>query len=389
MAANFGNLSTVTGHPIPLPVRRSTARPVHGFAKSPIRGAFAARVIGIAVGVAVVLNATQAPAHHAFAVEYDASRPITLTGTITSVQWVNPHSRLFIDVTGPDGTVTNWTIEFGAVEALLRRGWKKSDLVVGAEVTINGYLARKGSRVAGRNVTLSDGSKLLGRSAPSPRLRLAVFTTEDPPLASPPFALVAVQTGRGAASRGAASAVLARVNGEAIERWEVDAAVRDFDASSGHGLPAEWRDEVVRSLLEEVIEQHLLAQLAQTRRMDVSEAAVQQGMQEIRDGYPSAEAFRKASGDMTPERFRQRTRRALLAARLLRAEIDSTIAVTDKEARAYYDENLPRLTEGRRTPPPFAELRRPIVDYLTDQQRERKTDAFLKDAKARAKIEVY
>ena len=344
----------------------------------------------LAVGMALVLNAAPSRAHHAFAAEYDAKRPITLHGTVTGVQWVNPHSRLFIDVAGPDGTVTNWTIEFGAVEALLRRGWKKSDLVVGAEVTVAGYLAKNGSRVAGRNVTLSDGSKLLGRaSEASPRLLPAVYAPGNSGAEAPLFSLIAVQAGRGAAPRAAPSAVMARVNGEPVERWEVDAAVRDFDAGSGHGLPAEWRDEVVRSLLEEVIEQHLLAQLAQTRRLDVSEAAVQQGMQEIRDEYPSAEAFRKAAGDMSPERFRQRTRRTLMASRLLKADIDSTISVTEKDARAFYDQNLPRLTEGRRTPPPFVELRKTIVDYLANQERERKTDAFLKDLKARAKIEIF
>jgi peptidyl-prolyl cis-trans isomerase C len=165
--------------------------------------------------------------------------------------------------------------------------------------------------------------------------------------------------------------------------------VREFDAGSGHRLPGEWRDEVVRSLLEEVIEQHLLAQQAQARRLEVAEADVQEGMQQIRDEYPSPEAFRKAQPDMTPERLRQRTRRTLLAARLLKAEIDPKISVSDGEAKAFYDQNLPRFAEGNRKPPPFAALRKTIVDYLADQQREQKTDAFLKDLKARAKIEIF
>jgi hypothetical protein len=344
----------------------------------------------VAAGMALFVNAAPAHAHHSFAAEYDENRPIALHGTVTGMQWVNPHSRLTLDVTGPDGKVVTWTVEFGAVDALVRRGWKKTDLAVGSEVTVRGYLARDGSKVAGRNVTLSDGSKLLGRASVTPgvRVQTAVYTMSDPRAASPRLTLVAGQRGRANAPRPAASAILARVNGEPIERWEVDAAVRDFDARSGHGLPAEWRDEVVRSLLEEVIEQHLLAQQALAKRLDVSEADVQQGMREIRDEYPTAEAFQKAMGDMSPERFRQRTRRALQASRLLKAEIDPKISVSEADAKAFYDQNLSRFTEEKRIPPSFADLKRRITDYLADQQREQRTDAFVKELKARAKIEI-
>lgn len=345
----------------------------------------------VAVGLAFLVNAAPAHAHHSFAAEYDENRPIALSGTVTGMQWVNPHSRLTLDVTGPDGKVVNWTVEFGAVDALMRRGWKKTDLAVGAEVTVRGYLARDGSHVAGRNVTLSDGSKLLARAPviPGVRLQPAVHALSDPGAASPRVRFIASQRGRATAPRPASSAILARVNGEPIERWEVDAAVRDFDARSGHGLPGEWRDEVVRSLLEEVIEQHLLAQQALAKRLDVSEADVQEGMRQVRDEYPGPEAFKKALGDMSPERFRQRTRRTLQASKLLKSEIDPTISVSEADAKAFYDQNLSRFAEGKRTPPPFADLRKTITDYLADQQREQKTDAFLKDLKARAKIEIF
>jgi hypothetical protein len=345
----------------------------------------------VAVGVALLWSGPPAHAHHSFAAEYDENRPIALQGTVTGMQWVNPHSRLTLDVTGPDGRVMNWTVEFGAVDALMRRGWKKTDLPVGSKVTVRGYLARDGSHVAGRNVTLADGSKLLGRASitPSVRVQTALYTLKDPTTSLPPVRLIAGQRGRATAPRPASSAILARVNGEPIERWEVDAAVRDFDARNGHRLPAEWRDEVVRSLLEEVIEQHLLAQQAQAKRLDVSEADVQEGMREVRDEYPSPEAFKKALGDMSPERFRQRTRRTLQASRLLKAEIDPTISVSEMDAKAFYDQNLSRFAEGKRTPPPFADLRKTITDYLADQQREQKTDAFLKELKARAKIEIF
>jgi len=344
-----------------------------------------------AVGVALLVSAAPAHAHHSFAAEYDENRPIALSGTVTGMQWVNPHSRLTLEVTGPDGHVVNWTVEFGAVEALMRRGWKKTDLAVGSEVTVRGYLARDGSRVAGRNVTLSNGSKLLARASvtPSVRVQTAVYTLSDPKTASPRMRFIAGQRGRANTPRPASSAILARVNGEPIERWEVDAAVREFDARSGHRLPGEWRDEVVRSLLEEVIEQHLLAQEAVAKHLDVSEADLQEGIQQLRDEYPGPEAFKKALGDMSPTRFRQRTRRTLQASRLLKAAIDPTISVTEMDAKAFYDQNLSRFAEGQRTPPPFADIKKTITDYLADQQREQKTDAFLKELKARAKIEIF
>ena len=344
----------------------------------------------VAAGLALLASAAPADAHHSFAAEYDENRPITLSGTVTGMRWVNPHSRLTLDVAGPDGKVVNWTVEFGAVEFLMRRGWKKEDLAVGSEVTVRGYLARDGSRVAGRNVTLSNGTKLLARASmnPSVRVQTALYTLDDK-TSLPPVRLVAGQRGRSNAPRAAASAILARVNGEPIERWEVDAAVRDFDARSGHGLPSEWRDEVVRSLLEEVIEQHLLAQQALAKRLDVSEADVQEGMRQVRDEYPSPEAYRKALGDMSPERLRQRTRRALQASKFLKSEIDPTISVSEADVKAYYNQSLSRFAEEKRTPPSFADLRKTITDYLVEQQREQKTDAFLKELKARAKIEIF
>ena len=345
----------------------------------------------VTAGLAILVSAAPARAHHSFAAEYDENRPITLSGTITGMRWVNPHSRLTLDVAGPDGNVVNWTVEFGAVEFLMRRGWKKEDLAVGSEVTVRGYLARDGSRVAGRNVTLSNGTKLMARASmnPSVRVQTALYTLNDPKTSLPPVRLIARQRGRSNAPRAAASAIVARVNGEPIERWEVDAAVRDFDARSGHGLPAEWRDEVVRSLLEEVIEQHLLAQQALAKRLDVSEADVQEGMRQVRAEYPSPEAYRKALGDMSPERLRQRTRRTLQASKFLKSEIDPTISVSEADVKAFYEQSLSRFAEEKRIPPSFADLRKTIIDYLVEQQREQKTDAFLKELKARAKIEIF
>jgi hypothetical protein len=115
----------------------------------------------IFVGAALCLAAVPAWAHHAFAAEFDASKPVTLKGTVTKVEWINPHSWIHIDVKNADGTVTNWMVEGGSPNALLRRGVTKSLLPEGTEIVIDGYRAKDGTfRANGRNITLADGRKL-------------------------------------------------------------------------------------------------------------------------------------------------------------------------------------------------------------------------------------
>lgn len=115
----------------------------------------------IFVGAVLCLAAVPAWAHHAFAAEFDASKPVTLKGTVTKVEWINPHSWIHIDVKNADGTVTNWMVEGGSPNALLRRGVTKSLLPEGTEIVIDGYRAKDGTfRANGRNITLADGRKL-------------------------------------------------------------------------------------------------------------------------------------------------------------------------------------------------------------------------------------
>lgn len=108
-----------------------------------------------------VLSLAAAPvsAHHAFAAEFDAQKPITLEGTIAKMEWINPHSWIHLDVTSADGTVVRWMIEGGPPNALFRRGFTEESLPVGTDIVVEGFQARDGSHKAnGRNIALADGS---------------------------------------------------------------------------------------------------------------------------------------------------------------------------------------------------------------------------------------
>lgn len=100
-------------------------------------------------------------AHHAFAAEFDASKPVKLQGTVSKVELINPHSWIHIDVKKPDGKVETWAIEGGTPNSLLRRGITRDSLKVGTMVNVDGYQAKDGGRRAnGRDITLPDGRKL-------------------------------------------------------------------------------------------------------------------------------------------------------------------------------------------------------------------------------------
>jgi hypothetical protein len=123
--------------------------------------------------VPLALGTTSARAHHAFAAEFDINRPVQLTGTVTEVEWINPHSWIHVAVKKPDGTVEKWAIEAGTPNTLLRRGLKKTDLPPGSEIKVSGYQAKDGSaRANGSNVSLPDGRSLFlggtGAGAPPP-----------------------------------------------------------------------------------------------------------------------------------------------------------------------------------------------------------------------------
>ena len=132
------------------------------------------RTIGIIVsGLAVLISgAATAVAHHAFAAEFDATKPVSLQGVVTKMEWINPHSWIHLDVKNADGTVTKWMIEGGTPNTLVRRGFTKESLKAGTEIRVEGFRAKNGAnRANGRDLVLPDGKRLFlgssGTGAPS------------------------------------------------------------------------------------------------------------------------------------------------------------------------------------------------------------------------------
>jgi hypothetical protein len=126
----------------------------------------------VVCGVLLLGSAAHLVAHHSFASEFDINRPIQLTGTVTKIEWINPHAWIYVDVKKPDGTIENWAVETGTPNTLLRRGLKKTDLPPGTALKVSGYQARDGTAKAnGVNVTFSDGRALtigsVGSGAPT------------------------------------------------------------------------------------------------------------------------------------------------------------------------------------------------------------------------------
>ena len=114
----------------------------------------------------IVAPSGPALAHHQFSSEFDATKRVTLTGTVVKMAWVNPHAWLYIEVTEPDGKVTPWALEFGIPRTLIRQGWRKEDLPPGATVTIDGFLAKNGTKTANASkVTLAGGRVLFAGSS--------------------------------------------------------------------------------------------------------------------------------------------------------------------------------------------------------------------------------
>ena len=123
-------------------------------------------VFGFLAGLAV--TAVPALAHHAFTAEFDSNAPVELSGTVTRMEWVNPHAWIHLDIVNDNGEVESWMVEGGSPNIMLRRGFTKDSLLPGTEIQVRGYRALNGmNRANGSQITLSDGSRLfLGGSNP-------------------------------------------------------------------------------------------------------------------------------------------------------------------------------------------------------------------------------
>jgi Family of unknown function (DUF6152) len=125
-----------------------------------------ALAIAVAFG-GLLLGALTASAHHSLSTEFDIKKTVTLTGTVTKMEWTNPHSWLHVDVKNAQGRVEEWNIEFGSPNALYRRGWRRTDLPANAVVTVTGYVSKDGSRtISASDVKLPDGRTLFAGTRP-------------------------------------------------------------------------------------------------------------------------------------------------------------------------------------------------------------------------------
>jgi hypothetical protein len=125
------------------------------------------RNVVVAIGSCVLAGGlTSAAAHHSFSAEYDRDQPVTITGKVTSLEWTNPHARLYVEAVDADGKTVVWNLELGPPNGLMRQGWRRDSLVAGTVVTVDGFRSRTEAHVANvRTVKLSDGREVFAGKA--------------------------------------------------------------------------------------------------------------------------------------------------------------------------------------------------------------------------------
>ena len=125
-----------------------------------------AQLAVVIAGIGLMVAAAPVAAHHSFAAEYNANKPVTLTGSVTRIKWTNPHAHFYIDVKDDKGNVTSWNFELASPKVLVQNGWTGRSLHIGDEVTVEGAMAKDGSTLANaRVVTLADGRRVSAGSS--------------------------------------------------------------------------------------------------------------------------------------------------------------------------------------------------------------------------------
>ncbi|MBZ5611544.1 MAG: hypothetical protein LAP38_25065 [Acidobacteriia bacterium] len=124
-----------------------------------------ATLLAGAVCLGLLFSVMPAPAHHAFIAEFDANKRVKVSGTVTKLEWTNPHAWLYVDLKDESGKITNWAFEMGSPNTLIRQGWRRTALKEGDQVVVEGFAAKDGSNMANaRSVTMPDGRKVFAGS---------------------------------------------------------------------------------------------------------------------------------------------------------------------------------------------------------------------------------
>jgi peptidyl-prolyl cis-trans isomerase C len=182
-------------------------------------------------------------------------------------------------------------------------------------------------------------------------------------------------------------AVVARVNGESIERWELENAIRGIKARAGSPMPAERRDEIIRGLVDQLIGYHILSQEAHARKLDATDADVDARIAQIKSGLPTPEAFQQAlaARGLSLEQLRAQTRMSIQASKIIEAEVSGKISVADADVEAFYNQNLDRFRQGETVHASHILIATPQnADAAAKQQARVKAEVILKALKGGA-----